>query len=133
MPEKDYSATPLSRKLGLKPDLRFRILGQAPAGLAASLEPALSETAVAQAEADLTLLFAKDADALRELFAQALASRAAGGAIWIAWPKKSSRVATDVSFETVQGLGPSSGLVDVKVCSVDETWSALKFVERKAR
>ena len=50
--------------------------------------------------------------------------------IWIAWPKKSSGVATDLSFERVQRIGLDAGLVDVKICAIDETWSGLKFVYR---
>ncbi|HUP79001.1 MAG TPA: hypothetical protein VM260_10640, partial [Pirellula sp.] len=52
------------------------------------------------------------------------------GMIWIAWPKKSSGVATDLSEQRVQQIGLDNGLVDVKVCAIDETWSGLKFVYR---
>ncbi len=52
--------------------------------------------------------------------------------LWISWPKKTSKVATDLTEDVVRGLGLPLGLVDVKVCAVDETWSGLKFVRRKA-
>ncbi len=50
--------------------------------------------------------------------------------IWIAWPKKSSGVTTDLSFDSVQRIGLEAGLVDVKICAIDDTWSGLKFVYR---
>jgi len=74
-----------------------------------------------------------DATTERELardFAKLAAKLASNGMIWIAWPKKSSGVATDLSFERVQRIGLDAGLVDVKICAIDDTWSGLKFVIR---
>jgi hypothetical protein len=63
-------------------------------------------------------------------FAKLSTKLATNGMIWVAWPKKSSGVATDLSFERVQRIGLDAGLVDVKICAIDETWSGLKFVFR---
>jgi expansin (peptidoglycan-binding protein) len=68
--------------------------------------------------------------ALAREFAKLAERITANGMIWIAWPKKSSGVTTDLSFECVQRIGLDAGLVDVKICAVDKTWSGLKFVYR---
>ena len=67
---------------------------------------------------------------LTKEFARLAKKLATSGMLWIAWPKKSSGVATDLSFGPVQRIGLESGLVDVKICAVDEVWSGLKFVYR---
>jgi hypothetical protein len=79
---------------------------------------------------DVILLFVTSERALARDFAKLIDKLATSGAIWIAWPKKSSGIATDLSFDRVQRIGLDSGLVDVKICAVDETWSGLKFVFR---
>ena len=79
---------------------------------------------------DLILFFVLSERALARDFAKLAERLTANGMIWIAWPKKSSGVTTDLSFERVQRIGLDAGLVDVKICAVDETWSGLKFVYR---
>ena len=79
---------------------------------------------------DIILFFVLTERALTRDFAKFSALLSANGMIWIAWPKKSSGVATDLSFDRVQRIGLDAGLVDVKICAIDETWSGLKFVYR---
>src|SRR5215218_7980122 len=79
---------------------------------------------------DIVLFFVLSERALARDFAKLAQKLATNGMIWIAWPKKSSGVTTDLSFERVQRIGLDAGLVDVKICAIDETWSGLKFVYR---
>ncbi|ETK37391.1 DUF3052 family protein [Microbispora sp. ATCC PTA-5024] len=79
---------------------------------------------------DVILLFCPDAAALREGFAAARERLARDGGLWVCWPKRSSGVATDLSENPVRDHGLAQGLVDNKVCAVDETWSGLRFVYR---
>ena len=128
-----YSGTPLPKKLGIKPGTRYSLPG-APAGFDATLG-AVPEGAHAvgpRAATDLVLLFIKSAARLAAAIATQARRLPPAGALWIAWPKKSSGVATDLSFDLVRTTGLAAGLVAVKVCAVDETWSGLKFVVRVA-
>jgi hypothetical protein len=79
---------------------------------------------------DVVVLFAKAMSALARGFAPAADALAYDGGLWIAWPKKSSGVKTDVTEQAVRACGLSHGLVDNKVCAIDETWSGLRFVYR---
>ena len=128
-----YSGTPLAKKLGIKPGTRYSIPG-APAGFEATLEPLPEDATLVgpRGKADLVLLFERRASKLPKAFATQAARLPPDGALWIAWPKKSSGVATDLTFDIVRATGLAAGLVDVKVCAVDETWSGLKFVVRVA-
>jgi hypothetical protein len=134
-----YSSTPLPKKLGIKEQSSLAFVN-APAGFVDYLGP-LPESAEVVTRLtkplDLVLLFVTTERALIRDFAKLSEKLATNGMIWIAWPKKSSGVATDLSFERVQRIGLDAGLVDVKICAIDETWSGLKFVfrlrDRKAR
>jgi hypothetical protein len=75
--------------------------------------------------------FARRKDDLAEAFPRLAQALADDGMVWISWPKKTSKIATDLTEDVVRGLGLPLGLVDVKVCAIDETWSGLKFVRRK--
>lgn len=129
-----YSGTPLPKKLGLKPGARChfsgaprdfaRTLGALPDGVSVLTRPAK--------DLDLVVLFATRLADLRRRFPPLAAKLVPDGALWIAWPKKASGVATDLSDGAVREYGLAQGLVDVKVCAVDETWSGLKFVVRLA-
>ena len=79
---------------------------------------------------DIVLLFVLNERALLRDFDKLARKLASNGMIWVAWPKKSSGVATDLSFDRVQRIGLDSGLVDVKICAIDDVWSGLKFVIR---
>jgi hypothetical protein len=96
----DYSATPLSQKLGAKPG------------------------------AGVVVLFTTSRAELERRFDALKATLAPADGLWIAWPKKAARMETDLSFEAVQAIGLAAGLVDNKSCSIDERWQALRFVYR---
>lgn len=100
MAEKDYSGTPLSRKLGAKPGVEVLVLFTTSRAELAARLPALKATL---APAD---------------------------SVWIAWPKKAAAIATDLDFDTVQSAGLAAGLVDNKTCAIDGDWQALRFVYR---
>jgi hypothetical protein len=130
MPLSGYSATPLVQKLGIKPDARIALIG-APAGFRRELVGLPSGVALAaraQGSPDLVVWFVKSA---RQLHAGiAGMTRSMGAGLWIAWPKKSSALASDISETEVRAAGLANGLVDYKVCAINETWSGLKFARR---
>jgi hypothetical protein len=127
-----YSGTPLPRKLGIKAGSTVALLG-APPGFAATLGT-LPEGARlrdgARGRADLALWFVRS---LRELESGIPVRKdAAGGELWICWPKKASGVSTDVTETEVRRVGLAAGLVDYKICAVDTVWSSLRFTRRKS-
>lgn len=125
-----YSGTPLPQKLGLKAGMRFLALN-APADLDTLLAGAPDLQRLARlASFDCALAFATTGRALVALFAKLAPRLVDAGMIWAAWPKKASGVATDLSEDVVRRVGLDAGLVDVKVCAIDATWSGLKFVRR---
>lgn len=81
-------------------------------------------------ELDFIHLFVKDRQNFEKVFARAMKHIKESGMIWVSWPKKSSRVITDLDENIIREFGLSQGLVDVKVCAVDDIWSGLKFVIR---
>lgn len=99
---RDYSATPLSRKLGAK------------------------------SGTDVLVFFTTSLDELERRFTKLQATMGAADGLWIAWPKKASKIETNLSFETVQETGLAAGLVDNKSCAIDDDWQALRFVRRLA-
>lgn len=128
-----YSGTPLVKKLGIKPGFRVRFINP-PKRYDKTLGPLPAEVTIASATRgtfDFIHIFAdRQAELDRRLPALKKAI-AKDGMIWISWPKKASGVATDLSDGAVRKVGLSTGLVDIKTCAVDETWSGLKFVYRK--
>jgi hypothetical protein len=98
MPEKDYSATPLAQKLGAKPG------------------------------AEVTVFFTTRREALLERLPALMATLAPADGLWIAWPKRASKLDTDLDFGAVQQAGLDAGLVDNKSCAIDGDWQALRFV-----
>jgi len=129
-----YSGTPLARKLGIKPDAVVGLLA-APPGIEELLAPLPDGVAIrrrAQGRLDVIVLFATRRAALQGRFGQAVEALADDGGLWVAWPKKSSKVPTDLDFDGVQRLGLDSGLVDNKICAIDQVWTALRFVVRLA-
>jgi hypothetical protein len=122
-----YSGTSLERKLGVEAGRRVAVLG-APAGF--TLAGVTPRTRLGP-ELDVILAFFTDRRALeRRLPALRAAMHPAGG-LWIAWPKRASGVATDLTEDVVRELGLAARLVDNKVCAVDATWSALRLVIRR--
>ena len=102
MTDKDYSATPLSKKLGAKPG------------------------------AAVTVFFTTSSAELERRFPELKATLAPADGLWVAWPKKASGIETDLTFEAVQEIGLAAGLVDNKACAIDGGWQAVRFVFRLA-
>jgi hypothetical protein len=129
-----YSGTPLPKKLGIKEGHRVAFIG-APTTFDATLGAPLEGVTIARTARgahafDVIVLFAKaKADLEKQLPALAEALAYDGG-LWVAWPKKASRVKTDVTEDGVRTRGLAIGLVDNKVCAIDGTWSALRLVYR---
>ena len=125
-----YSGTPLIRKLGIKPDARIFFAFE-PKGFRALVGPLPKTTVtVKTGVVDFAILFVKSKSALAAEFAPLRDRLESNGMLWVAWPKKTSGVATDLTEGVVRAFGLQSGLVDVKVCAIDDTWSGLKFVRR---
>jgi hypothetical protein len=101
VPEKDYSSTPLSKKLGAKPG------------------------------AGVVVLFTTERAELVRRFGALRDTLDPADGLWVAWPKKASKLETDLDFDAVQGIGLAAGLVDNKSCAIDGDWQALRFVWRR--
>jgi hypothetical protein len=102
LPERDYAATPLSRKLGAKPGI------------------------------EILVLFTTSRDELHRRFRQLKRTLAPADGLWVAWPKKASGIENDLDFATVQQIGLAAGLVDNKSAAIDGSWQAVRFVYRRA-
>ena len=129
-----YSGTPLAKKLGIVTGRRV-VAVDAPATYRASLEPlpdGVSFAATIDGAADLVHLFVADRATLGRTLAACRASLRSDAVVWVSWPKKASQVATDVTEDVVRAVALPLGFVDVKVCAVDDVWSGLKLVVRKA-
>ncbi len=131
-----YSGTPLAKKLGIGPGSRVLLVG-APVGFEDELAPLppevqLTRRAAGKALFDVVLFFAPSARDLQQRFATLAGRLEQNGGLWIAWPKKSSGVATDLADGVVRVTGLAGGLVDNKVCAVNAVWSGLRFVIRVA-
>jgi len=127
-----YSGTSLPKKLGIKPNLRVA-LSDVPANVRSELKTALAGCTLVrdrQPPLDFVFLFVKNQADLKKEFAATAKKLAPAGVVWIAWPKKTSGIASDLDENVVRKIGLEIGLVDVKVCAVDEIWSGLKFVIR---
>lgn len=127
-----YSKTPLVKKLGIKPGFRvyFVNLPDNLCALLGELPAEVSTLKAADGVIDYIQLFTKSREELRHEVPVLKKSLAENGMLWISWPKKASRVATEVDEQLVRSTGLQNGLVDVKICAVDEVWSGLKFVYR---
>ena len=128
-----YSGTPLAQKLGIKEGSVVVTVG-APAGFAASLAPlpdgAKVTTRVRDGADVIVAFFTKSAELVKR-FPALHAAMAVDGGLWIGWPKKSSGMATDITENQLRDLLLPTGVVDNKVCAIDDTWSGLRFVIRK--
>jgi hypothetical protein len=126
-----YSGKPLVEKLGLKPSQRLALVG-APGGFVRELDPLPAGVRLGadRGPLDCVLLFAPDAATLTGGFPRWAARLTPAGMLWVAWPKKAAKIATDLDENVVRRIGLAAGLVDVKVCAVTEVWSGLKFVRR---
>ena len=129
-----YSGTPLPKKLGIKEDCRVllvnpppnfvNVLGELPAGVNVQVNDRTGPAF------DVILFFTESLAQLRMQFPKLSRRLVPNGGFWVAWPKRGSGVATDLSENLVREVGLDAGLVDNKVCAVDLTWSGLRFVIR---
>ncbi len=127
-----YSGTPLLQKLGIKPQARLRFINPpASAGLLGPLSPDCSLVGSRTAAVDFIHCFVTQKPRLAALLPGLMNKMARNGMIWISWPKKASKVPTDVTEDVVREIALPLGLVDVKVCAIDDVWSGLKLVIRK--
>ncbi len=128
-----YSETPLTKKLGIKEGFRVGLVNS-PKGFQKELgrlpEAVTLVTENLPKQLDLILLFVDSETKLMKEFPRMMRKLTPNGTLWVAWPKKSSGVVTDLSFNNVQKFGLAEGLVDVKICAVNVVWSGLKFVYR---
>ncbi len=123
-----YSGKPLTVKLGIKESSRVLLAG-APEEFALDCP---HQTRAGREPYDVVLMFCPMLADLRRGWAKAVQRTVVNGALWIAWPKKSSGVPTDLTENVVREHALANGLVDVKVCAIDATWSGLKLVRRLA-
>jgi hypothetical protein len=127
-----YSETALPKKLGIQEGSFIALVG-APAGFDESLgqlPPAVEIRRQARGPLDVIVFFTTRRAELARRFPTLARALAPAGGLWIAWPKKTSGVATDLVFLDVQQVGLAAGLVDNKVCAIDEVWSGVRFVIR---
>jgi len=125
-----YSGTPLAKKLGVKTGFKIRLINP-PANykeLFTDWPENVEELIKGKIKKNLIHCFVTEGDELKKLISGLKAEIVPDGMIWVSWPKKASKVTTDVTEDVVRSLALKNGLVDIKVCAVDETWSALKLV-----
>jgi hypothetical protein len=124
-----YSGTPLVKKIGIKSGNRLALVG-APKGFEKELEGLAADVKFVseRAEAEVAIVFAVSAKTFEKRFAAAAQRMTTAGMIWAAWPKKASGIETDLVESRVRDFGLAIGLVDIKVCAINDTWSGLKFV-----
>jgi hypothetical protein len=129
-----YSGTPLPRKLGIKPQARVGLIG-APHDfdeVLGELPPGVTVHRRLRGSFDVLVVFVQKRSELERRLPAFKQTLDQAGGLWVAWPKRSSGVATDLSNGAVRDLGLAGGLVDNKVCAIDATWSGLRFVYRLA-
>jgi hypothetical protein len=127
-----YSGTPLPRKLGIKPGARLGLIG-APDGFDRTLGQLPGDVSVRRqlrGPLDVIVAFTRERRHLEKRLADLQRALDPAGGLWIAWPKRASGVATDVTENVVRELGLAAGLVDNKVCAIDDVWSGLRLVVR---
>ena len=123
-----YSGTPLVKKIGIKPGHRLAILNPPP-GFDKELAPLPDGVVNAEkAPLDVAILFAANQSVLGKHLGRLKGKLAPAGMLWVSWPKMSSGVNTDLREGLVRDIGLAAGLVDIKVCAVNDVWSGLKFV-----
>jgi CheY-like chemotaxis protein len=128
-----YTSTPLSKKLGIRAGFTVALLG-APKDFGRQLGKVRKEIKVktqARGGADVVMLFVKSRSDLAKRLPAVKRMLSEGGWIWVAWPKKTSKTAGDLTQVSVRKIGMTGGLVDYKICAIDETWSGLRFARRE--
>ena len=128
-----YSGTPLARKLGISPGARLALL-HAPPGFESLLAPLPEGVSVlrrAAPDLDVVVLFVTRRARLEARFSAVASLLGPAGGLWVAWPKRSSGVPTALDENGLREVGLPMGMVDNKVCAIDEVWSGLRFVRRR--
>ena len=130
-----YSGTPLPKKLGIKEGMAVAVL-HGPTDFAATLGPlpdgvTLRNGIGSDQRADMIVAFVTERSHLQKHFSRLAGRLAVDGALWVAWPKRTSKIETDMSDDVIREIVLPTGWVDVKVCAIDERWSGLKVVLRK--
>jgi hypothetical protein len=129
---RDYSGTPLPTKLGIRPGARLSLVDP-PDGFLEALGPLPTGVTVLSrrtSHLDVVVVFATSQARLARRVPSLAAALTPGGRLWLAWPKKASKIATDITFDSVQGLGLGAGLVDNKSASLTDVFQGLQFVYR---
>ena len=121
-----YSGTPLDQKLGITPGARVLVV-DAPDGFIVPGDGVV----VSSGPVDVALVFVRSRAALEAAWPSVTAALVADGGFWVAWPKKASKVPTDMTEDVVREVALPQGLVDNKVCAIDDVWSGLRLVVRK--
>ena len=129
MPDKDYSGTPLWKKLGVKDGATVALV-RPPGDVSIRMPAGAHHVAAPRKDTDVVVVFEKTLSALERSFRVLKPMLASDGGLWVAYPKKSSAIPTDLTFEDVQRAGLDAGLVDNKSCAIDGNWSAVRFVYR---
>lgn len=128
-----YSGTPLPKKLGIQPGYRIYVQGAAE-DYTTLVKPLAVDVQLVRsfsANTDLAHLFVTSRHALKKALQKCVRAMKPDAVLWVSWPKKASGVATDVTEDVIRAEALPLGLVDVKVCAIDSTWSGLKLVIRK--
>ena len=128
-----YSGTPLAKKLGINAGCKLFVDG-APTGYTSLLAPLPDDVTFVRnvtSSVDVIHLFTKSAAELDPNLRRWRRTMKSDGTVWISWPKKASKVPTDITEDVIREVALPLGFVDVKVCAIDETWSGLKLVIRK--
>lgn len=129
-----YSGTPLPKKLGIEEGARLALVGAPAEFLDSTLAPlpdAVEIRARARGPLDTIIFFTTSRAELERRFGQLAGALDPAGSLWIAWPKRASGMLTDLTEDVLREVGLPQGLVDTKVCAIDDTWSGLRFVIRK--
>ncbi len=121
-----YSGTPLVKKLGIKENFRVAF-HKLPADVEAEIHEALASCKCVSSKLDFAMIFVQSQAELEKEFTRYANRLASAGMLWVSWPKKSSKVTTDLDENKIREIGLANLLVDVKVCAVSEIWSGLKF------
>jgi Protein of unknown function (DUF3052) len=136
MPDGPANTTPLYRKLGIKPGHRLAVLN-APDGFALTLGAlpegveALDSIDGADVPFDVVVWFGVERSGLERIIREGRAALSPEGGLWIGWPKRASGIATEVDADVVRELALPTGLVDNKICAIDEAWSGIRLVVRR--
>ncbi len=124
-----YSKTPLAKKLGIKEGYRIKLINQPGYYFELFIDmPVVSHSAGAKGKKNFIHFFTSRLSELDKTLPKLKNEIEQDGMIWVSWPKRSAKMDTDVTENLVRDIGISCGLVDIKVCAIDDTWSGLKFV-----